>query len=47
MAIRDIELLPLVYLLPMVPAIAGGLLLATRRVHHPTFSGAGSGGSIT
>ncbi|HEX9535850.1 MAG TPA: LptF/LptG family permease [Stellaceae bacterium] len=47
MAIRDIELLPLLYLLPMVPAIAGGLLLATRRVRHPTFSGAGSGGSIT
>ncbi len=42
MAIRDLELLPLLYLLPTVPAIVGALLLAGYGARHPTFSGAGS-----
>jgi hypothetical protein len=44
MVIRNIELLPLLYLLPAVPAIAGGLLLAGSGMRRPRFSG---GGSIT
>jgi lipopolysaccharide export LptBFGC system permease protein LptF len=46
MAIRDIKLLPLLYLLPMVPAIVGGLLLARNGTRHPMFAGGSSGGSI-
>jgi lipopolysaccharide export system permease protein len=41
MAIRDIELLPLLYLLPMVPAIVGGVLLAANGMRPPRFSGGG------
>ena len=44
MAIRDIELLPLLYLLPIVPAIVGGLLLAGSGMRRPRLS---DGGSIT
>ena len=44
MAIRNIDLLPLLYLLPTVPAIAGGALLAGSGMRRPTLSG---GGSIT
>jgi lipopolysaccharide export system permease protein len=47
MAIRDIELLPLLYLLPTVPAIVGGLLLAGSGMRHPMLSGGGGNGSIT
>jgi lipopolysaccharide export system permease protein len=43
MAIRDIELLPLLYLLPMVPAIVGGVLLAANGIRPPRFSGGGDG----
>jgi hypothetical protein len=42
MVIRNIELLPLLYLLPAVPAIAGGLLLAGSGMRRPRFSGGGS-----
>lgn len=42
MAIRDIELLPLLYLLPTVPAIVGGILLAGTGMRRPTLSGKGS-----
>jgi hypothetical protein len=45
MAIRNIELLPLLYLLPTVPALVGGLLLAGSGRRLPMLSG--SGGSIT
>jgi hypothetical protein len=46
MAIRNIELLPLLYLLPTVPALVGGLLLAGRGMRRPMLSGA-DGGSTT
>jgi hypothetical protein len=46
MAIRDIKLLPLLYLLPMVPAIVGGLLLAGSSMRRPRLSDGGDG-SIT
>jgi lipopolysaccharide export LptBFGC system permease protein LptF len=45
MAIRNIDLLPLLYLLPTVPALVGGLLLAGRGIRRPMLSG-GDGGSI-
>ena len=45
MAIRNIELLPLLYLLPAVPAIVGGLLLAGSGMGRQTRPAAGS--SIT
>jgi hypothetical protein len=45
-AIYHIELLPLLYLLPTMPAIVGGLLLAGSGMHRPRLSGAGDG-SIT
>ncbi len=44
MAIRNIDLLPLLYLLPTVPAIVGGALLAGSRMRRTTLS---CGGSIT
>jgi len=43
MAIRDIELLPLLYLLPAAPAIVGGLLLAGSGVRRPRLSDSGEG----
>ena len=46
MAIRNIELLPLLYLLPTVPALVGGLLLAGRGMRRPMLSG-GDGDSTT
>jgi len=46
MAIRNIELLPLLYLLPTVPALVGGLLLAGRGMRRPMLSG-GDRGSTT
>jgi hypothetical protein len=45
MAIRNIELLPLLYLLPTVPALVGGLLLAGGGMRRPMLSG-GAGGPI-
>jgi hypothetical protein len=42
MVIRNIELLPLLYLLPTVPALVGGLLLAGSSMRRPRFSGGGS-----
>ena len=47
MAIRDMDLLPLLYLLPTVPAIVGGLLLAGNGMLRPRFSGGGGDVSIT
>jgi hypothetical protein len=47
MAIRDFELLPLLYLLPTVPAIVGGLLLAGNGMRRPRFSSRGGDGSLT
>ena len=47
MAIRDVGLLPILYLLPTVPAIVGGLLLAGSGMRRPRFSGAGGHGSMT
>jgi lipopolysaccharide export LptBFGC system permease protein LptF len=43
MAIRDIELLPLLYLLPTMSAIVGGLLLAGSGIRRPRLSGGGDG----
>jgi hypothetical protein len=42
MAIRDIELLPLLYLLPAVPAIVGGWLLAGSGMRRAMLSGGDS-----
>jgi hypothetical protein len=39
MAIRNIDLLPLLYLLPAVPALLGGLLLAGSSMRRPMLSG--------
>jgi len=38
MAIRNIDFLPLLYLLPVVPAIAGWLLLVGSDMRSPMFS---------
>jgi lipopolysaccharide export LptBFGC system permease protein LptF len=46
MAIRDFELLPLLYMLPTVPAIVGGLLLAGNGMRRPRFSGGDGDGSL-
>jgi hypothetical protein len=43
MAIRDIALLPLLYLLPAVPAIVGGLLLAGSGMRRSRHSDGGHG----
>jgi lipopolysaccharide export LptBFGC system permease protein LptF len=43
MAIRNIELLPLLYLLPTVPALVGGLLLAGSGMRRPMRSGSAGG----
>ena len=43
MAIRDIELLPLLYLLPTVPAVVGGLLLIGSGTRRAKLSGVGDG----
>ncbi|HEX3418781.1 MAG TPA: LptF/LptG family permease [Stellaceae bacterium] len=43
MAIHDVELLPLLYLLPALPAIVGGLLLAGSGMRRPRLSGGGAG----
>jgi lipopolysaccharide export LptBFGC system permease protein LptF len=38
-AIRNIELLPFLYLLPLLPAVVGGLLLALNDMRRPKFYG--------
>ena len=47
MAIRNIDFLPFLYLLPAVPTIVGGLLLVGSDMRRPRFSGGGGDGSIT
>ena len=42
MVIRNIELLPLLYLLPTVPGLVGGLLLARSGIRRPMLFGGGS-----
>jgi hypothetical protein len=39
MAIRNIDFLPFLYLLPALPTIAGGLLLVGGDMRSPMFSG--------
>jgi hypothetical protein len=41
LATRNIELLPVLYLMPTVPAIVGGLLLAGSDMRRPWFSAHG------